>query len=441
MTEPLVLSPVDAPKSWGHELWLNSTRPEAGAGVVGAGTLADVLAARPELLGERSRLLFGDQQPIFTKLIHTDFPPLVHVGFNRAVERATLLGWLEREQAELRALFAALALDSRDALARFAAIYGAWANTQALARWRHDDEADLAARLLPLVRDGRAALPALVERLRALRLNRAAFVETLNELDLRREQGNLLLIGAGMVHAIFGLSHQTHPLDRARAALEALLATLPPDATAAQLRAHVDAAGLAALRAEQPAAPKNEAWLPLVLDGKLTLVEPQQTSDTTYSLADFYTPFVWQGERARFRKGDPLRGLGADELGAILDGMSLAATPVDELRRAPVRVSDAGGVAVSRLVDEPARWPFFTAYRVELAGRAGAPVTWQHDDAGAFQQLVILDGEVQLEAGARGRTLHRRAPAFVPAGARCRVTASAPASLLVFSIPGPRPRG
>lgn len=49
------------------ERWLNLTRPD------------------PSLLGEWSRLLFGDQLPTFAKLIVADFPPRVHVGFRRAV--------------------------------------------------------------------------------------------------------------------------------------------------------------------------------------------------------------------------------------------------------------------------------------------------------------------------------------------------------------------
>src|SRR5262249_28649396 len=52
---PIVLGPVETPKSWGKELWLNATRPEAPAAVreaAGAPTLAELLAAEPALLGE-----------------------------------------------------------------------------------------------------------------------------------------------------------------------------------------------------------------------------------------------------------------------------------------------------------------------------------------------------------------------------------------------------
>jgi hypothetical protein len=255
------------------------------------------------------------------------------------------------------------------------------------------------------------------------------------------------LTSAGVIHGIFGLSHQTHPLDRSRAALQALLGQLRQSAAAgaddAQLRALIEAAQLPALRAENRAAPKNEAWLPVTLGGRLTLVEPQQTSDTTYSLADFYTPFVWSDDRLKFRKGDPARGLSASALAAYLDGVDLAVTPVEHFRRAPVLVPAASHdrAALHRLVDEPADWPFFTAYRLDLDGSAGAPASWRGDHPpGVFQQWVVLTGEVTLAAAGRTATLDPARPAFIPAtlDGGYQLSAAGPASLLVFSVPGAR---
>ncbi len=446
---PILLGPIDTPKSWGGERWLNSTRPEGSATVAGVSpvtTLAERLAREPALLGDWTRRLFGDELPIFTKLIHTDFPPRVHVGFRRAVDRAALLGWLVREQAELQGLAGALALSTRDAFSAFQTRYAAWATAQALVQWRREDDAELADGLAPLVRpEARAEL---AERIGRLRRNRAQLVELLHEVDLARESGNLLLTSAGVVHAIFGLSHQTHPLDRSRATLETLFAELGElDARGAgdeALAARIDAAGLPALRAENRAAPpKNEAWLPATVDGRLTLVEPQQTSDTTYSLADFYTPFVWDQERLRFRKGDAARGLGEEELAGYLAGADLSATSLEQLRRVPEPLANGGGndgARLYRLVDEPAAWPFFTAYRIDLDGAA----SWRGGHApGVFQQLVPLAGEVTIEdaAGAVG-VASTRAPVFIPAtltgGYRLSAARGAAASVLVLSVPGAR---
>ncbi|HZS35238.1 MAG TPA: hypothetical protein VFF06_00350 [Polyangia bacterium] len=445
----ILLRAHEVEKAWGAEQWLNSTRPEGRATLAEApgGTLAELLAAEPALLGEWSRRLYGDELPIFTKLIRTDFPPLVHVGFRRAMDRTTLVGWLAREQALLRQIFAALDFGSRDTFERFASIYSTWATLQAGARWLHDDDAAIAEQLSAFARacGGRR----LGEWIGQLRRNRAQLVDALNEVDLRREEGNLLLTSAGIVHAIFGLSHQTHPLDGTRAALESLLARLKRLARAGgsddELRALADAERLPELRARNRGAPKNEAWLPATVDGKLVLVEPQQTSDTTYSLADFYTPFVWSAAdgRARFRKGHAAHGLGSDELMAYLDAVDFSATSIDRIRRAPVNVGCSHrDAAVYRLVDEPADWPFFTAYRIDLDGKAAAPSTLGGDHApGVFQQLVVLRGTVEIaDAHGRRATLDSRAPAFIPATLEggYQLSSEGAASVLVFSVPSPR---
>ncbi|HEY5146745.1 MAG TPA: hypothetical protein VII82_08250, partial [Polyangiaceae bacterium] len=357
LSRPLLLSAVQAPKAWGWELWLNSTRPEAPAGLPGHagsfGTLAALIARHPEALGEWSRALFGDAVPIFTKFIHTSFPSHVHLGFRRPVDGGEVLSWLEREQTLLRALFGALRVPDARAFAEYERHYAAWASKQALAAWRLDDDEDTASAL------GAFVDPALDLRswLRSTRDNRAAIVDTLNEIDLTREAGHLFLSSAGVVHAIFGLSHQTHPRDHARSALErafALLAELAAaGATDAELARIVDDAGLAALRTRALAPAKNEAWLPDVIEGVEVLVEPQQTSDTTYSLADFYTPLVWGGEHVRFRKGSPSAGLSRDDLSGYLADVEFGATSIDSIRRSPKVVAGASrhDAVLSRLVD------------------------------------------------------------------------------------------
>jgi hypothetical protein len=445
---PIVLGPVQMAKTWGTEQWLNSTRPEAPATLSdgGAATLSELLAAEPALLGEWTRLLFGDELPIFTKVLRANFPPFVHVGFSRAVDRQSFLGWLAREQATLRQLLAMLDVQSGAAFDEFMRVYSTWATTQASNRWQLIDQLELANQLRPFVRpDTREKLVACLTQLRR---NRVQLVDVLNEVDLRREAGNLLLTPAGVVHAIFGLSHQTHALDRTRSALEALFRRLrwlaATGADDSELRALANDANLSRLRETNRAAPKNEAWFPVQVDGQLMLVEPQQSSDTTYSLADFYTPFVWDGKRVRFRKGEAVFGLGSSDLARQLEDVELSATSLDSLRRVPTLVPSVSTheAALFRLVDEPTTWPFFTAYQLELSGRAGAPARWRGDHAtGVFQQLVVLQGEVDLvDAYDHRVTLGRAVPAFIPAtltGGYELVTSGA-AKLLILSVPGPR---
>jgi hypothetical protein len=430
---------VNAPKAWGWELWLNSTRAEAPARTTpGEATLAERIAAHPEALGTWARRLFGDTLPIFTKFIHTSFPSRVHLGFRHAVERDQLLGALDREQAHLRRLFAALRVPDAAAFAEFDARYGAWAGEQALARWRRDDDDLTADALEPFLDpefDPRAWLT-------AVRENRAAIVDPLNEIDLTREDGRLFLSSAGIIHAIFGLSHQTHPRDPARGALEQVFTRLAEQAAAGAtdeaLAATIDAADLAALRGQARAPAKNEAWLPTVIDGREILVEPQQTSDTTYSLADFYTPLVWGGDHVRFRKGSPVSGLSRDDLAHSLAGVDCAATPVASIRREPRVVGGASseGAVLSCLVDEPASWPFFTVYSVDLTGRFRAA-----PPPGVFQQIVVTHGRVDLadDSGPIGE-LSPRVPAFVPAtmSGSYTLTAREPSKVMLYAVPGAR---
>lgn len=446
---PLVLRAVDTTKSWGSETWLNSARPEASAHVAnapGTPTLAEVIAARPDMLGEWTRLLFGDELPIFTKLLRAAFPPLVHVGFRRSVDRTQLLGWLAREQALLRQLLGALDICDRARFDAFASLYADWATVQARVRWQSSDEVTFADRLAPFVAPEKRTQ--LVDRLGQLRRNRAELVDVLNEVDLRREDGNLILTSAGVVHAIFGLSHQTHPLDHGRPLLQNVMKHMrrlaSSGCTNAEVRGLVETATLSDAHARNLAAPKNEAWLPMTVGGQLTLVEPQQSSDTTYSLADFYTPLVWDGTRPRFRKGDPSFGLRSADLSLQLESVDLSATSIDSLRRTPEAIAESGQsrAQLLRMVDDPERWPFFSAHRIELDGTAAKPASWRGDHApGVFQQLVIVRGAVDLTDFDGGVVaLNPRVPAFIPATMRggYRLTSSVEATVLAFSVPGPR---
>jgi hypothetical protein len=439
LTRPSVLRAVDTPKAWGWELWLTSTRPEGAALIPHArSSLAELVTAHPEVLGSWARRIFGEEMPIFAKLIRSDFPARVHIGFRHAVERGELLVWLDREQELMRRLFGALRLSDAAGFAAYQARYSAWATAQALGGWRRDDDGVTVTALAPFL-DPAFELGAW---LRAVRANRAAIVDVLNDVDLHEERGNLLLSSAGIVHAIFGLSHQTHPLDRSRAALEELFLTLAErDARGAsddELARIVAGARLPELRAQNQAPPKNEAWLPTVVDGVDVLAEPQQSSDTTYSLADFYTPFTWGGDRARFRKGAAAHGLTREELSGYLAGVDFAATSLASIRRAPREIAGGAreGGELLCLVDEPGRWPFFTAYQLELAGS----VTLR-PPPGVFQQLVVTRGRVDLgdELGRVGE-LSSRAPGFVPAtlAGAYTLTAREGATVMLYSVPGGR---
>lgn len=461
---PTPLLSVPVPMSWGREDWHGSTQAGVGqAGVLVSGQLrllGDLVRARPAVLGRWARALFGDDLPVFCKFLRTNFAPFVHFGFATPVERAELLGWLRMEQQLMRQLFASLAIANAADAATFMACYSTWAMKQSLGapegggrfeRWGSvalDDDLLSAAASFFGADTTREHLRTLLAEIRA---NRACYCATVNLVDLREERGNMLLSPAGVPHAINGLSEQTHPRDAAFGPLTSLFETLRALAargvSEAELAAVVQAAGLAEVRRANVHPPKNEAWLPIEMNGELVLVEPQQSSNVTYSYADFTTPFAWNEARGgfAFRKGAPQAGLSDDQLASFVDALDLRPLSPATARRQPVAV-DAGPAAraaqLFRLVDEPRTWPYFTAYLLHL-DRGGS--FRGHGPEGAFQSLLVLQGKVLLRhpqlAEALELTPDQQPCAMVWATVSGSYTleATGAAQVLFMSVPTPVP--
>jgi mannose-6-phosphate isomerase class I len=426
---PLRLISRRAVKAWGEELWLNSTRPEYPAGVSKKKTLAQVLRRKPRLLGSWSRRLFGNDLPVFAKFIRTDFPPIAHIGFSTLVRPQEFYSWICREQDLLAALRRGLRLPDERAFHGFERTYEAWASHRALAGWDAALVRDrsFAKSLRRFSRLDRAELSQLAEDLRR---SHQRMARVLNEVDLRQEAGNLLMIKAGLIHALFGLSLQFHPQDPTQEALQEFILAGGGRAVKKLRQARQRLSGTAA--------PKSEVWMPLPEGKKLRLAEVQQSSDCTYSVADFFTPFVWQ-KGARFRKGHPALGLTDAALRRHMEGIDFSVTTVSSIRCRP-QALDPGAQAkrcrLWKLLDRPALWPFFTVRRLDL----GAGGRWTVPAARTFQHLVVLSGRARLESGSRAWRLAPSAPAFVPADlpGSCALAADGPASLLLVGIPDPR---
>ncbi|MDD5627774.1 MAG: hypothetical protein PHU21_01825 [Elusimicrobia bacterium] len=426
---PLRLISRRAIKAWGEELWLNSTRPEFPAMLSKKRSLAQALRRRPQLLGSWSRRLFGPDLPVFAKFIRTDFPPIAHIGFSTLVRPQEFLSWICREQDLLAALRRGLRLPDERAFHGFERVYEGWATDQALAGWEAAPARDrrFVRAMGRYCRLDREDMSRLAEDLRR---SHQRMVRVLNEVDLRKETGNLLMIKAGLLHALFGLSLQFHPQDPTQEALQEFI-------LAGGGRA-VKKLRQARQRLCADAAPKSEVWMSLPGDGKLRLAEVQQSSDCTRSVADFFTPFVWM-KGARFRKGHPALGLTDASLRRLMEGIDFSVTTVSSIRCRAQALDPGAGARRCRLwelLDRPALWPFFTVRRLDLGegGRATVPA------ARTFQHLVVLSGGIRLESLGRSWRLAPAAAAFLPADLPqgCTVSAAAPASLLLVGIPAPR---
>ena len=117
---------------------------------------------------------------------------------------------------------------------------------------------------------------------------------------------------------------------------------------------------------------------------------------------------------------------------------STVGTSLDAIRCTPEPMAASNGSKLSRLIDAPERWPFFTVHRLELDG-GGA--SWRGDHApGVFQQLVVVQGDVELSTNGGSVQLGPEASAFIPATMRggYRLTSVGEATVLAFAVPGPR---
>ena len=459
------LTPVVQPRAWGVEVWLNAAREPGGASLAGAKpplSLRQLTERHPETLGRWVRLVHGDKLPFFVKTLQTRFLPMVHLGLKRRVRRTQLLAMLVREQELLRDLRRMLDIRSKRELEAFQSRYERWALTQARAKWRDRHPGrhkSLVASMRPFLRGARtvrrgarpdveASLGHAGGLLAGLRDNRARLAGLFHEIDLGRHLGRMLLVEGGLIHSIAGLSLQSHPVDawaRHDARLLARLRTmLRGDGAPARAEALVEEIRRRRLHRPTTPEPKSESWLVARAGGKVVLTEPQQDSDTTLSLADFYTPFAW-GKGLVFRKGSPESGLSREELARTLAQANLRPMRLADILRAPVLVdrtdAAAGNSALERFVDDSATWPYFTVYRITLRGRKGSTAFRQVDHPeGAFQHLIVARGDVLVVDADGNRThLDPATPAFVPATLEggYRIESSTAAEVLVLGVPGP----
>lgn len=450
---------ADEPGVPTSEAWLTSCHSDGEVGLEASPmTLSQLVRLCPEVLGRWCRTLFGDELPVFAKFLSTRFPARVHVGFRPGTLsgcegddfNVRLLTALCVEQETLTTLLGMVDPDKVSDLVGFERLrsaYEAWAIAQSESLWsKPGADAGLVEVWLGALKKEKA-VDDLAQLIGKLRQNRAWLTSQFNEIDLRSEAGRLLLLEAGTPHAICGLSHQSHPRDRTRSRLRELFRTLRESRdrgeSSEKVASKIDDAlvELRELRAQNKGAPKNEAWLPFEFKGQILIAEPQQSSNTTYSWLDLFTPFVFQEGKMIFRKGDPATGVSREQLEDYLAEIDRVECEPSSLRQEPVEVpcgSEARGSRFYRIVDDPEVWPYFTVYRLDLAGRSGeaaeclAPVP-----GSAFQQLLVIRGSVRVRTGQEVTRLSPGVPAFVPATLSEAYTLESDeeSSLLLLSIP------
>ncbi|MDD4957466.1 MAG: PEP/pyruvate-binding domain-containing protein [Candidatus Omnitrophica bacterium] len=357
------------------------------------------------------------EKPFFVKFLCTRFADKVHMGFNdriKDVGRERFVQWLVEERKNAGDIQWSLRTNiTAEEFNEYLAVYEEWVLVEADAKWTlpssHPEVAPIILKMERFFRVG-TNLSGLMERTAR---NRADIVSVMNEIELK--EGHVVLSPAGYPHAIFGLSHQTHPTS---------------------VITHEDGT---------KEYPKNEAWIVVKVYGEngkeyLVSVEPQQMSNDTYSFADFYTPIVWDEAtgRPKMRKN-----VTSDDIRSYVENglyTDRSTTPQDFMRE-PRDITPGSGARkakIESLIEERSPvWPtqYFIVHRMSFDGQIDSlasldiPATPRK-----FHELLVTKGEIVLKRKSRPDiTLSAGETVFMPAGSgEYRLVSSYDAEVLRF---------
>ncbi|MFH1878404.1 MAG: hypothetical protein ABH883_06330 [Candidatus Omnitrophota bacterium] len=389
------------------ESWLNSTvvkdgKPNNPADIKDTAcagnlnfepmTLGELIDINPAVIGNGHT-----KKPFFVKSLSTRFEPKAHMGFSKKIDKEEFISWLIQEKQYMEELKNAL----RDNLTpaefeRYLKLYEGWVNFQSFNKWGVESDSPQAIiYVAPIGREYFKPGIDAEELFNRIAKLRARIVGVFNEIPF--EDGKVILSPAGYPHAIFGLSHQTHPTE-----------------------VFTNDKGMTEY-------PKNEAWVVVGVkgeDGKehKILIEPQQTSNNTYSFADFYTPVVWdpKANKPKMRKdvtADDIRGF--VEKGLKTD---IVTKPEDFIRNPKILFSaGAKNAKLESLIDETSKVWQKAYFVVERAVLDGAPdkkasiIMPRMTDS--FHELMVAKGTVTIKMENRtDMTITAGTTLFMPAG-------------------------
>ena len=414
---------LDAPEKGENniaEVWHNSTvikdGKENNPSIISntAITVGDVELEPVHLRGlidVNPKVLGGDhkEKPFFVKFLSTRFEDKVRMGFHDRmfkIGKDQFIEWLIEERKNVEELQSALREGlTREEFTEYLKAYEKWVLFQDERGWRFSpkslDILTATRGISPFIKEG----VNISELLHRTAQNRSRIVSALNEIWLK--PGMVVVSPAGHPHYIDGLSAQTHPT-----------------------KVFVNEKG-------EKEYPKNEAWAVISVKDEngrdqLIMVEPQQTSNNTYSFADFYTPIEWK-TKDKDGKAIPLEeqypGMrkdvtGDDIKGFVEKGLYTERTTIPEdFIQEPRDITPAEGVLHAKvetlIEDDPLVWPtqHFIAHRITLEGKG------EEDPSGivmypvkhSFHELIVTKGEVTLKiVGRPDIKLTRGTPLFIP---------------------------
>jgi hypothetical protein len=261
------------------EIWFCSTQSDGVSSIDGMPLISIVAANPADMLGPGFIM-----KPTFSKVLGKDQnqPQIVQIGFTERIvgRKQEFISRMQEERQivvqlkdELNRILASIEDETarRDAFEEYRKGYEGWVSGEIAAGWTLGCGPDFSGTRINAVMQDSGFDTAIFGRLADTRRELTGYLNTI-ELQV----GRTIISPVGYIHSIVG-SHQTHPLVNE---------------------------------------PKTEAWY-IFSGGKneagkdiLFYFEPQQTSNTTYSLFDFPTPLVYTNAGVEMRK-DLTRGLDA----------------------------------------------------------------------------------------------------------------------------------
>ncbi|MBU1084575.1 MAG: hypothetical protein KKG84_05715, partial [Candidatus Omnitrophica bacterium] len=351
-------------------------------------TLKQFIEANPNALSLKGNYT---EKPFFVKTLATRFPDKIYMGFNEKIKdvgKERFTEWLKDEWENISRLKFSLKTDlTREEFERYLGHYEEWAIGQGDNKWALTTSDETINRAVSAMRQyfpDSVNVEVLFDDIARTRKN---ITSVLNEIVL--EDGMVIQSLAGYMHGIFGLSLQTHPKE-----------------------AGIGISGLMEL-------PKNEAWIVKVVTDdngqKHTfLVEPQQTSDNTHSLADYFTPIVWDAEQGNPKIRKTVTNADIDHWvnnDLFWDDARVVAKP-EEFILQPKDITPEGAQNAKLESLIPASKVLPGTERITLNSGSVAI----NNDSGVYNELLIVEGKAEVRVeGREPVTLENGGSVFIPA--------------------------
>lgn len=169
---------------------------------------------------------------------------------------------------------------------------------------------------------------------------------------------------------------------------------------------------------------KSEMWgYALLYDDKgkdigWVIVEPQETSNVTFSFSDPFTPIVLKEGRFVFRKTAT-----EEDLKKFVNEMDMTPHPErDYFKDMEQRSQKPADRACESwvFVDNPKQWPYFSGERIRLHGKKDKPASYHLGRKCSFLEIVATRGNIRISwqdktAGKKHETLLTpQQPVFLP---------------------------